>query len=315
MLIAEEEAPVLIGQGGSNCKALRETHKVHLTLSKNIDTAERICTIKGSVEGVSECFAQMTDLLVKNAAQIHKNRGGVAPGNVGADKATLAFLLHESLTGLVIGRKGSVARIIFTEIKGKIKVSDACIPHTTDKAVYLTGSPEQMKKIAELVLAHLVDKKPKTEPVINYFPEGRVAYRFEQGNWPARRDYSPPPPRRPDGREREYDRFYYPPPSERFRPFYEERWPRRDYYPPHPRDGYYSPPRGPYFPPPREPPPHRDFPREPRDFPPREPFPHSTPYYSGYPEPPGPSRNPYLPPEPEEPPAARPEARNPYVRW
>jgi len=172
----------------------------------------------------------------------------------------------------VIGRKGAVAKTIFTAIKGKIKVSDTPIPHTTDKAAYMTGTPEQMKKIMDLVLRHLVDKLPKREfPMRNYIPEGRISYRYEQHNWPNPRDVSPPrdwrgyspPPRRYDydDRERDYDR-YDPrgPPGDRYserpsRPPFEDGYGPRDPYDRYDprdaspsRDEYY--PRDPYGPPP-----------------------------------------------------------------
>lgn len=282
LLIAEEEAPVLIGKGGSNSKQLREKNGVHLTLSKTSEAAERICTIRGSVTHLAECISQMTELFVKNAAQIHKGRGGVPPGGVSAEQTTMAMLVHESLAGLVIGRRGAVAKTIFTEIKGKIKVSDAPIPYTTDKVAYITGTPEQMRQTMDLVLRHLVGKSPKTDsPVRNYFPEGRATFRYEQNQWPKpssrgrspprdARGYSPPPrdsrghspprngrgyspPPRRYSRERSRDRYDARGPADRYseRPSirsYDDRYDSRDPYDRYDSRGV-SPPRADYYPP------------------------------------------------------------------
>ncbi|KAI8379408.1 uncharacterized protein BYT42DRAFT_325860 [Radiomyces spectabilis] len=182
-LVSTKDAGIIIGRGGKNVGDIRERSTAKVTISDIVQGAvERILTVTGRPDAIAKAYALVGQKIL---SETPLNEAGDSE----PEKVTIRLIIPDSRMGTLIGRGGSMIRAIKEQSGVNAKASEEALPISTERLIYLTGSPEgiqvAVKKISEVLLEHNDTRLPphhvpyapqsQAMPTRGFHPMGRAA--------------------------------------------------------------------------------------------------------------------------------------------
>lgn len=167
-LIDNNQVGGIIGKAGANVKRIREESGAYVSIVKNDfnrQAHERIMILKGQVNAIAKATALVAQSLVDTNTNRRDNTNTNAPS---PDTVSLKLLVHKNGVGCIIGKAGALIRETQTETGARVQVSNDLLPQSTEKAVTISGTPEQVQKAMEKVATQL--KENPVKPGTKHYP-------------------------------------------------------------------------------------------------------------------------------------------------
>jgi transcription antitermination factor NusA-like protein len=175
VLISNYDASVIIGKGGSNVKAIRQTSSAFISILKNKEgasTKERVMNVKGTVENSATAIYEITKLLLENETKESKGQ---------SLDCSIKLLVHKFLSGAIIGKGGSIIKEVQSDTGARIQISNEVLGQSTEKTVTISGSPQSIRAASIRVLTQMRDNPLKPGTLSNPYSPGYAAPSFGLG--------------------------------------------------------------------------------------------------------------------------------------
>lgn len=163
LLVRGRNAGAIIGKSGSNIKRIKQEYGVVLFLSDN-HSPERILSVIGYFGSICEAVLDLIPLIDNN------------PPSDATDDVDVRILMHSSLTGYVIGRKGHGIRELRSRCNTRVKVYSDCCPRSTDRVVQINGGPVDIVNCI-VTIVDMVIMYPPVGLILPYNPSNFVEIR------------------------------------------------------------------------------------------------------------------------------------------
>lgn len=172
-LIDNNQVGGIIGKAGANVKRIREESGAYVSIVKNDfnrQAHERIMILKGQVPAISKATALVAQSLVETntSRRDNANNNNNPNNNSSPDIVSLKLLVHKNGVGCIIGKQGALIRDTQTETGARVQVSNDLLPQSTEKAVTISGTPEQVQKAMEKIATQL--KENPIKPGTKHYP-------------------------------------------------------------------------------------------------------------------------------------------------
>jgi len=149
------EAGTLIGTGGANIKAIRDTSSCHVNVADMAPSSpERLVTFSGTTEQVNAALAGCVEKLEE-----------AAPTAEGEKRIFKVIVPNEQI-GSIIGKAGSRAKEIREQTGAFMNISAATEAHqySPDRIVTVTGDPQQALQAMTRITVQLADHPLEDRP-------------------------------------------------------------------------------------------------------------------------------------------------------
>lgn len=141
----------IIGKKGDYVAKLRKDFQVGVGIPNAPNNKlERICVIRGgSVRNVIDCTCAISDYPLKKEMI---RALGLQP-----HQTHLRLLMHHSICGVIIGKKGAKVQEIKNMAGADVIVSNHTCPESSDKVVKITGSVTELRDALALIFKYTGD--------------------------------------------------------------------------------------------------------------------------------------------------------------
>lgn len=141
----------VIGKGGSVIREYRQGSGAYINISNNVPGCdERVATVKGAPQcvmyGLQMVVTNLVTQMVTSATYYPQNQD-----EKDAEGPYITFLVPNASIGLFIGKAGATIKQVRDATGASIKISDDCMPNSTDKSVTFRGSAQQIWGAAEMM--------------------------------------------------------------------------------------------------------------------------------------------------------------------
>lgn len=146
-VITNRCAATLLGEDGDTIRSIQTDASVDIDISDQIRGAiNRILTVSGNVENVSQAFEKVSKALLRIALHEEEQSG----------ELTIKLAVSHIYIGAIIGAGGYRLRQIIDTSKTQIYVSEFCLPLSSERAVSITGNASGVAlAIAEIAKEYL----------------------------------------------------------------------------------------------------------------------------------------------------------------
>ncbi|KAK8211483.1 RNA binding protein, heterogenous nuclear RNP-K like protein [Zalaria obscura] len=169
-IVSSKEAGVIIGKAGQNVADLREKTGVRAGVSKVVPGVhDRVLTVTGPLDGISQAYGLVADGLLKGAPQV--GMGGIST-NPGTHPIRL--LISHNQMGTIIGRQGLKIKQIQDLSAVRMVAQKEMLPQSTERIVEVQGNPEGIQKAVWEIGKCLVDDEQRGYGTVLYNPAVRV---------------------------------------------------------------------------------------------------------------------------------------------
>lgn len=137
LIMQGKEVGSIIGKKGEIVKRFREESGAKINISDG-SCPERIVTVSGTTKAIYKAFLRITKKFEEWCSQFNDSPGG------GKTQIPIRLIVPASQCGSLIGKGGSKIKEI-RELTGcSIQVASEMLPNSTERAVTLNGSAEQI---------------------------------------------------------------------------------------------------------------------------------------------------------------------------
>lgn len=178
-LVTSKEAGVIIGKAGKNVADLREQTGVKAGVSKSVDgVQDRVLTVTGTLDGVSQAYAMAADTLVESPlTNSHYVISPTPPSGI----ATIRLLISHQQMGTIIGRQGAKIKSIQENSKVRMVASKELLPQSTERIVEVHGKPDAIRSAIWEIGRCLLEDWERAGGTIFYVPQPRAMGSFGNG--------------------------------------------------------------------------------------------------------------------------------------
>jgi len=160
-LIEHHEAGAVIGKGGSKVVAIREATNCVLNIQKNESKQahapkQRVLLLKGSVENMAVAVQMMTTFWIEAA-----NARAETTGDPAISDYSVKILLHKFQSGCIIGKAGVRIKELQSTTGARVQISNDCLPNSSEKAMSVSGTVDQVYAAALQAITLLVENPPR----------------------------------------------------------------------------------------------------------------------------------------------------------
>jgi len=138
LLVPSRQAGAIIGKGGSRIKLLRSDNNANVRIA-DCPGPERIMIIQSDISS--------TTVKVVEQALTYMSEETDDPKEL-----EIRLVLHDSLVGAVLGKKGTRINDIRSETGCTIKIYKDCCPQSTERVVSVKGSDDKIMVALEMIL-------------------------------------------------------------------------------------------------------------------------------------------------------------------
>ncbi|CAK1354086.1 unnamed protein product [Cercospora beticola] len=169
-IVTSKEAGVIIGKAGQNVADLRDKTGVRAGVSKVVaGVHDRVLTVTGALNGISDAYGLVADSLVKGAPQM--GMGG-AVGN--PNTHPIRLLISHNQMGTIIGRQGLKIKQIQDASGVRMVAQKEMLPQSTERIVEVQGTPDGIQNAVWEIGKCLVDDEQRGYGTVLYSPSVRV---------------------------------------------------------------------------------------------------------------------------------------------
>ncbi|SPO00540.1 related to poly(rC)-binding protein 3 [Cephalotrichum gorgonifer] len=184
-IVSSKEAGVIIGKGGKNVAELRDDTGVKAGVSKVVQGVhDRVLTITGGCEAISNAYAIVTRALIEGAPTV--GMGGVVQNN---GTHPIKLLISHNQMGTIIGRQGLKIKHIQDVSGVRMVAQKEMLPQSTERIVEVQGTADGIKQAVWEICKCLVDDWQRGTGTVLYNPAVRTqtggAGSFATGGYPA----------------------------------------------------------------------------------------------------------------------------------
>ncbi|CAD5125717.1 DgyrCDS13925 [Dimorphilus gyrociliatus] len=154
MVMQGKEVGSIIGKKGDNVKKYREESGAKINIS-DASCPERIVTVSGSSEGIYKAF---TMICKKFEEDINAQHGQSA---LPKPPVTIRLVVPASQCGSLIGKAGAKIKEIRDATGASIQVASEMLPNSTERAVTISGSADQITQCIFHICAVMLESPPK----------------------------------------------------------------------------------------------------------------------------------------------------------
>ncbi|KAI9032502.1 hypothetical protein CLU79DRAFT_830356 [Phycomyces nitens] len=150
-LVGTKDAGVIIGRGGKNVSEIREMSAARVTISDIVPGAyERILTVSGPLAAIAKAYSLVGEKILLEQPV----------GEDGQDQTlTIRILVPDNRMGTLIGRGGSVIKLIQEQSGARLIASEEPLPMSTERTITVMGTPAAIQtavyKICEILMDHM----------------------------------------------------------------------------------------------------------------------------------------------------------------
>lgn len=178
----------IIGKGGASVKSIREDSGCAINIiapppnAPNPQQIDRIMTVKGSVDQASRAIYLIALNMQQRAAERKAMGGEAASAERGRNKdladgsVAVKLLVHRAAVGAIIGKGGESIKTTQSDTGARIQVSAEPLPHSTDKSVTISGTPEVVQSAVHRVLSQLAESPLRSGTKTVHFVPGPHYY-------------------------------------------------------------------------------------------------------------------------------------------
>ncbi|GHJ87652.1 hypothetical protein NliqN6_4054 [Naganishia liquefaciens] len=163
-LISTKEAGIIIGKAGETVAKLRDSTKVKAGVSKVVSgVQDRVLSITGSVDQISEAYGQVANLLLSTplADPTHLPSNGFC---------SLRLLISHNLMGTIIGRQGQKIKQIQDASGARMVASKEMLPQSTERVVEVQGNVEAIKHALREIATCVLEDWERAQGTVPYHP-------------------------------------------------------------------------------------------------------------------------------------------------
>lgn len=176
-LVTSKEAGVIIGKAGKNVADLREQTGVKAGVSKSVPgVQDRVLTVTGTLDGVSEAYAMAANILVETPVS-NSYAFALSPAPP-SGIATIRLLISHQQMGTIIGRQGAKIKSIQENFKVRMVASKELLPQSTERIVEVQGKADAIRSAIWEIGRCLLEDWERAGGTIFYVPQARPSTGF-----------------------------------------------------------------------------------------------------------------------------------------
>ncbi|KAK5150996.1 hypothetical protein LTR04_006677 [Oleoguttula sp. CCFEE 6159] len=169
-IVSSREAGVIIGKAGQNVADLRDKTGVRAGVSKVVQGVhDRVLTVTGALDGISQAYGIVADGLLKGAPQM--GMGGVVNN---PNTHPVRLLISHNQMGTIIGRQGLKIKQIQDASDVRMVAQKEMLPQSTERIVEVQGTPDGIQKAVWEIGKCLIDDEQRGYGTVLYNPAVRV---------------------------------------------------------------------------------------------------------------------------------------------
>ncbi|KAF2772945.1 hypothetical protein EJ03DRAFT_150050 [Teratosphaeria nubilosa] len=169
-IVTSKEAGVIIGKAGQNVADLRDKTGVRAGVSKVVPGVhDRVLSVTGALNGISEAYGLVADGLVKGAPQM--GMGGIVANH---NTHPIRLLISHNQMGTIIGRQGLKIKQIQDASGVRMVAQKEMLPQSTERIVEIQGTPDGVQKAVWEIGKCLVDDQERGYGTVLYSPAVRI---------------------------------------------------------------------------------------------------------------------------------------------
>ncbi|TKA66723.1 hypothetical protein B0A49_04773, partial [Cryomyces minteri] len=169
-IVSSKGAGVIIGKAGQNVADLRDKTGVRAGVSKVVQGVhDRVLTVTGALDGISQAYGIVADGLLKGAPQM--GMGGVVNN---PNTHPVRLLISHNQMGTIIGRQGLKIKQIQDASGVRMVAQKEMLPQSTERIVEVQGTPDGIQKAVWEIGKCLIDDEQRGYGTVLYNPAVRV---------------------------------------------------------------------------------------------------------------------------------------------
>ncbi|XP_033149723.1 LOW QUALITY PROTEIN: poly(rC)-binding protein 3 [Drosophila busckii] len=166
LIMQGKEVGSIIGKKGEIVNRFREESGAKINISDG-SCPERIVTVSGSTSSIFSAFTLITKKFEEWCSQFND------VGKVGKTQIPIRLIVPASQCGSLIGKSGSKIKEIRQTTGCSIQVASEMLPNSTERAVTLSGSAEQITQCIYQICLVMLESPPRGA-TIPYRPKPQV---------------------------------------------------------------------------------------------------------------------------------------------
>ncbi|XP_062137309.1 poly(rC)-binding protein 3 isoform X5 [Drosophila sulfurigaster albostrigata] len=166
LIMQGKEVGSIIGKKGEIVNRFREESGAKINISDG-SCPERIVTVSGTTTAIFSAFTLITKKFEEWCSQFNE------VGKVGKTQIPIRLIVPASQCGSLIGKSGSKIKEIRQTTGCSIQVASDMLPNSTERAVTLSGSAEQITQCIYQICLVMLESPPRGA-TIPYRPKPQV---------------------------------------------------------------------------------------------------------------------------------------------
>ncbi|XP_017049174.1 poly(rC)-binding protein 3 isoform X15 [Drosophila ficusphila] len=166
LIMQGKEVGSIIGKKGEIVNRFREESGAKINISDG-SCPERIVTVSGTTNAIFSAFTLITKKFEEWCSQFND------VGKVGKTQIPIRLIVPASQCGSLIGKSGSKIKEIRQTTGCSIQVASEMLPNSTERAVTLSGSAEQITQCIYQICLVMLESPPRGA-TIPYRPKPQV---------------------------------------------------------------------------------------------------------------------------------------------
>ncbi|XP_034110986.1 poly(rC)-binding protein 3 isoform X3 [Drosophila albomicans] len=166
LIMQGKEVGSIIGKKGEIVNRFREESGAKINISDG-SCPERIVTVSGTTSAIFSAFTLITKKFEEWCSQFNE------VGKVGKTQIPIRLIVPASQCGSLIGKSGSKIKEIRQTTGCSIQVASDMLPNSTERAVTLSGSAEQITQCIYQICLVMLESPPRGA-TIPYRPKPQV---------------------------------------------------------------------------------------------------------------------------------------------
>ncbi|BFF96921.1 poly(rC)-binding protein 3 [Drosophila madeirensis] len=166
LIMQGKEVGSIIGKKGEIVNRFREESGAKINISDG-SCPERIVTVSGTTNAIFSAFTLITKKFEEWCSQFND------AGKIGKTQIPIRLIVPASQCGSLIGKSGSKIKEIRQTTGCSIQVASEMLPNSTERAVTLSGSAEQITQCIYQICLVMLESPPRGA-TIPYRPKPQV---------------------------------------------------------------------------------------------------------------------------------------------
>lgn len=168
ILVASQQVGSIIGRKGSNITRVRTECSVYMSvLSAPDGVRERVLTVKGHSENIASAIREIGAIIIESQQQ-RAAKQGTDTTDGKSDTFQVRFLLHSSLVGGIIGKRGALVQATQQNTGARVQVSTEPLPQSSEKTVTVSGALDNVYAALQIVVPQIKDNELR--PGVQNYP-------------------------------------------------------------------------------------------------------------------------------------------------